>query len=451
MSDKSHEPSTLPFTGERFLPEVSGQIAFEHLHRYHLAKGMVGGLRVLDVACGEGYGSHILAAVAADVVGVDIAADVVAFATTKYAAPGLQFVEATAAELPFENDSFDAVVSFETIEHHDLHAQMLSEIKRVLKPDGLVIISSPNKQFYTVESGYQNPYHVKELFREEFLALLGTYFSDIALFGQRVVHGSLIVLEVGQETAAFESAYLQGSTCGVLAGLHKPLYDIIVAADRALPELKNSLFESTVHGMQSASFYGVHLPERVANADAEIGELESRLAERAHPDRVSFDGLRARIEELAAGEQTVLRNRLDSSYVELESNRKAVMAAEIQLAALSGQLAIREAEIIQLQQVGAEKEARLMTAGRNLQERELALDDLRAHIDTLTIVHAQLEQARGESAATAVARHQELETESADLRRQAACLERTTNELLASHSWRLMKPLRWLRRSLRWS
>ncbi|WP_153070309.1 class I SAM-dependent methyltransferase, partial [Escherichia coli] len=120
------QTNDLEFTGERFMPEVAGQIAFEHLHRYHFASRFCQGKRVLDVACGEGYGSRILSNAASSVVGVDISAEAVAHAQGKYARGSLEFVEASAASLPLPDDSFDVVVSFETIEHHDQHEEMLS-------------------------------------------------------------------------------------------------------------------------------------------------------------------------------------------------------------------------------------------------------------------------------------------------------------------------------------
>ena len=269
----------LEFTGERFLPEVAGQIAFEHLHRYHFAAPLVRGFDVLDVACGEGYGSDILSNVAKSVVGVDIAAEAVAHATARYGAENLHFVEASAASLPFPDACFDAVVSFETIEHHDKHEEMMSEIHRVLRPGGILIVSSPNKLHYSVETGYRNPYHVKELFREEFIELAKRHFSHVALFGQRVVHGSLMVHSGQEVTGGVRNLRLDKGALLEESELARPLYDVLVATDGDLPDMSSSLFEVTVHGMDAAGFYGVHLPERVNTADQRIGVLESELTD----------------------------------------------------------------------------------------------------------------------------------------------------------------------------
>src|SRR5438105_2884119 len=105
------------FTGERFVPGTEGEIAFEHWHRYFFARRFVAGRRVLDVACGEGYGSALLSEVAADVVGVDIDPASVSHAASKYATrPNLRFVEGTVTALPLPPSCGDAIVSFETIE-----------------------------------------------------------------------------------------------------------------------------------------------------------------------------------------------------------------------------------------------------------------------------------------------------------------------------------------------
>src|SRR5512137_2082064 len=97
----------LTFTGERFAPEVAGSIWHEHWHRYCVVRPLVQGLRVLDAACGEGYGSYLLAATAREVVGVDIAAEAIAHARRRYDAPNLRYLEASCTALPRADASVD--------------------------------------------------------------------------------------------------------------------------------------------------------------------------------------------------------------------------------------------------------------------------------------------------------------------------------------------------------
>ncbi len=183
----------LEFTGERFTPECVREIWYEHLHRYALARELCAGQRVLDAACGEGYGSALLATAAEHVDGVDLSAATVAHARSRYGdRSGLAFHEASVTQLPFEDDSFDRVVSFETLEHLEAQDAMLGEFRRVLKPDGVLLVSSPDKAVYTDQYGNDNAYHVRELYRDEFETLLGGHFPAVRLLGQKLLFHSAI-------------------------------------------------------------------------------------------------------------------------------------------------------------------------------------------------------------------------------------------------------------------
>src|SRR6478736_9325440 len=185
----------LEFTGERYVPGTAGEIAHEHWHRYAFARAFVAGRQVLDVACGEGYGSALLCDTAAHVTGVDIDTRTLAHARATYAGrANLAFVEGSAAALPLPDASFDVVVSFETIEHLDAADQppMLAEFARVLKPAGLLIISSPNKRLYSDARDYVNEFHRHELYRDGLAELLARAFPAQRWFHQHVAPWSSI-------------------------------------------------------------------------------------------------------------------------------------------------------------------------------------------------------------------------------------------------------------------
>ena len=195
----------LSFTGERFLPNLPGEMWAEHWHRYHFVLPLIVGKKVLDVASGEGYGSALIANAASSVTGVDVSTDAVAHAGAAYAARGnLNFIAASCAKLPFDDATFDTVVSFETIEHILAQNEFLDEIKRVLKPSGTLIMSSPNRAEYSDARGYANEFHVKELYRAEFAELLGARFLHLCWFSQRNAFVSMIA----PETAAISGETL---------------------------------------------------------------------------------------------------------------------------------------------------------------------------------------------------------------------------------------------------
>lgn len=182
------------WTGERYLPWVEGEgIHYEHLHRYRFAKEFVKGKDVLDMACGEGYGSFILAEDAESVVGVDISPVCVRHASEKYGGAGLRFVEGSITDIPPEGrGAYDVVVCFEALEHIEAHDELMDQVKRLLKPGGVFIVSTPDKGTYSDRPGYHNPFHLRELYPDEFGTLLSKRFGGVFMYGQRVEPGSRI-------------------------------------------------------------------------------------------------------------------------------------------------------------------------------------------------------------------------------------------------------------------
>src|SRR5206468_10450992 len=189
-------------------------IAYEHWHRYFFARRFVAGRRVLDVACGEGYGSALLTDTAADVVGIDIDAATIAHAGSKYAhRRNLRFVQGSVIALPIPSASVDAIVSFETIEHVDAdeQRQMIAEFARVLAPQGLLVLSSPNRPEYSDARNYANPFHRHELDRDDLARLLDPAFSVLRWYRQRRYLGSALWAEEPGESFESWSAGTDGS------------------------------------------------------------------------------------------------------------------------------------------------------------------------------------------------------------------------------------------------
>lgn len=221
--------TTLAFTGERYHPDVPREMAYEHWHRYAFAMELARGRLVLDAACGEGYGAALLARTASSVLGVDLSAEAVAHASARYVHPRLRFQQADVLTLDGVPDaSVELVVSFETLEHLAEHDALLASFSRVLTPDGLLVISTPDRHTYSELAGHQNAHHVRELYREEFEALIGRHFARHRLYGQRVVaHSMLWRLDGG--TGAI-TAYTQDGD-DVFGGMRAlPMYHVAVCA-----------------------------------------------------------------------------------------------------------------------------------------------------------------------------------------------------------------------------
>ena len=187
----------MDFTGERYIPTFEDpQISLEHWHRYLMASKWVKGKRVLDVACGEGYGSMVLAQNARSVVGVDVDRYTVRHASSKYLRDNLEFSVGDLRHLGdlFPAGTFDVIVSYETLEHVDVEVQrtFVASVHNLLSPQGVFLVSTPNRLLYSDEPQYHNAFHVSELYRDEFEKLLESHFSIVDLYGQNIVSGSYL-------------------------------------------------------------------------------------------------------------------------------------------------------------------------------------------------------------------------------------------------------------------
>ncbi|HZP67126.1 MAG TPA: class I SAM-dependent methyltransferase [Rudaea sp.] len=294
MSAAGHTPASPPleFTGERFTPECLREIWYEHWHRYVFARAFARGKRTLDAACGEGYGSALLAAEAASVLGLDIAEEAIAHARSRYAdRTNLRFERGDCTALALPPGSMDLVVSFETLEHVAAQEDLIAGFARVLAEDGLLIVSSPDKHMYSDVSGFRNEFHVRELYRDELLSLLAPHFPHVRLYGQKLLFQSAIwALDgaPGQAQAATSTAGEPGPGLG-----YEPMYFVAVCAKRALPA---DLPQIALFGDREESVYAHYNGEvrknmaaggRIAELEAEIAALHRQLEHRPEPAQES--------------------------------------------------------------------------------------------------------------------------------------------------------------------
>jgi ubiquinone/menaquinone biosynthesis C-methylase UbiE len=271
----------LEWTGERFLPWIKeSTIAYEHLHRYAYASTLVKKKRVLDLACGEGYGSNLLGLAASSVVGIDIDANVISHASEKYRRENLRFLTASITAVPIQKDHcFDVIVCFEAIEHLDNQHALLTEAKRLLDPEGLLIVSTPNKPIYREESQDLNPFHVKELHFAEFEELLAGYFRNVKFLGQRV-HPSSSMWPIGEtgDNRFHEFVMERGTTEFNFISAEKrvALYFIAIASDAAIaPPVGSVLLDDSDSLLEEREETVASLEEALKWREGQLSELQT--------------------------------------------------------------------------------------------------------------------------------------------------------------------------------
>lgn len=157
----------------------------EHAARYVFALPHVEGKKVLDIACGTGYGSLILQRRAETVTGVDVDIDAARKASADCRSETLSVLVADGCKLPFGDHHFDAITSFETLEHLHERRTFLKELRRTLRSDGMLVLSTPNANYTLPVNGRpRNRFHVHEYTPEELYAELQQDFSSVRLLGQ---------------------------------------------------------------------------------------------------------------------------------------------------------------------------------------------------------------------------------------------------------------------------
>jgi ubiquinone biosynthesis O-methyltransferase len=204
----------MEITSERlYLGQMTDRTENEHLARYHFAMELVAGKKVADIACGSGYGTQMLArAGARSVHGMDISEEAVEFARTHHNTSNVTYSVANAQELTAISDGeFDVIVSFETIEHLQDVEAYLDQMKRILRPGGVFVVSTPDRRLASFWYWYfghpRNPYHAREYTERELLDLLSTRFQIKACYGQAFVPQWLVFWPVQYVIRVFRGIF----------------------------------------------------------------------------------------------------------------------------------------------------------------------------------------------------------------------------------------------------
>jgi GT2 family glycosyltransferase/SAM-dependent methyltransferase len=458
--EKTSSKTPLSWTGERLTDGAGKQVEIEHLHRYLLARSLCRGLDVLDVASGEGYGCAFLAQTANSVVGVELDPTAVEHARASYTQKNLSFILGDARRLPLGDCSVDVVVSFETLEHFYEHNLFVAEVRRVLRPGGQFIVSSPDRDVYSPAGQPPNPFHVHELAKAEFVELLQSVFENVALFGQRPLLGSALISDstiVGESkdtTITFERR--GDNRFEASEGLPRAVYLVAVASDRLTASIPNSLYidSHTVEheapaavdagelnrlscALSEAGAYARHVKEELHHKDEQIESLEAASEKAATNISHVAAELHRKNSEVSNLEEALLirEGELSRRNEEIASEKERSEALSERLADLQETLATRsqslKAGIVardhalsQSNQTGKRLRAEQLAASQMLAGTTAHLQQLEEHLR-----HAQAQQER----------------ESEQVRQFRIALETKSFELgtiLSSSSWRITQPVR---------
>ena len=192
-SESSHVEGRVIRNGhvERVDPETAPRgVMAVHLARYTFSVPYAAGRTVLDVACGAGYGTALLSESARWAVGVDLSEEAVRYARARYPRNNAAFFVGDAQRLPFMDAAFETVVSFETIEHLSRIPEYLEEVRRVLRPGGVFVVSTPKARQTTLRPA--NPHHTIEYAARDFRRLLERHFRFIELYSQIRVEATIV-------------------------------------------------------------------------------------------------------------------------------------------------------------------------------------------------------------------------------------------------------------------
>lgn len=397
-----------------------------HLNRYGLAKPYCKGARVLDAACGEGYGSYLMKSWGAQSVdAIDIDEVSIALAKSLFKSDGLSYVQGTVEQLPFEDNLFDLVVSLETMEHVDNVDMFLAEAKRVLKPGGTIILSCPNDNYYYEKDNIKNPFHKRPYTFFEFQSLAEKYFGTYVDYFLAFALDGFINLPFERRTEPE-----RGNSEDALGLLHYTQCDqaLCVPQERYLNQWNANYYVGIWGGMERANRYSITVSPReffidhtdkdydllhhIEDVQKEIAQLKNQIA-------------------VDAEESAQLRGKLEASQQEAERVRSELEGRREETARLRDQIETSNMEAMRIRVL-----LDLTKRERDAVSEQYRLAESRAES---AVVRAESAEARAESA--------EARAQSAETRAESA--ETRVKSMESSRGVRLLGKLYNLRRKLK--
>lgn len=335
-----------------------GLIISEHRGRYLWAAQLAEGLRVLDAGCGTGYGLKLIEeGGASGVVGVDIAEEAVARAAELNDSELVEVLQADVGALPFADDTFDLVVCFETLEHLDEQERAIRELRRVLRPAGLLAISSPNREVYPPG----NPYHTHEFVPEELEQALASEFTNVRLYRQSPWLSAAILDD--EQSRAADRQPIQAAHVVKLAAV-QPGSEVFTVALASAGELPDPEALVVMGDPFEIRWWHEQLDIVIEERDRLLSEREQAIGER---------------EQLLS----TLRTQASEHEQERQERGRALLAAEARLASANSDIAQLQASRADLErwateQAGEHQETltRSEDFERRLRRAESTMDDI---------------------------------------------------------------------------
>lgn len=295
-------------TGERMVPEYhKGALIYaEHTTRYLAALPIVKGKVVLDIASGSGYGSQILATSAKKVYGVDISPEAVKYAGEHFNASNIEYLVGTGEDIPLESNSVDSVVTFETIEHIKDYKKFIDEIKRVMKADGVAIVSTPNDK----EFAEGNHFHLHEFEYDELMAMLKKAFK----YTQSYFQATWKYVAIGDEKMLTEKKSQVEVLNEAPITKEEALYFYVICSDRPITEKFDYISAVGAHYSDRNELQLINEKNHaITQLQQRVVELETmRAADSAHTAELEQAVVlaRAEIEDIKGSRTYVLAKKM---------------------------------------------------------------------------------------------------------------------------------------------
>jgi SAM-dependent methyltransferase/uncharacterized coiled-coil protein SlyX len=394
-----------------------------HVARYALAKSVCPGKTVLDVACGEGYGSWLLASWgAASVTGIDISADAVDIARQRFGGENIEFGVADATRIPkvLGEKRFDLIVSIETIEHVRKPEKLLEGIRAVAAPGATIIITCPNDHWYYAESE-GNPFHTRKYRFEEFRALTESVLGPATSFRIGSLAAGFGSIPLGADAGAApdddQSAMMRVRP--IPTGLMVPGEDaskptpqdcsfFVGIWGREIDEVAMVTFPLSMNASDRSLFGGPRISELndyIRRLETRRDELEAELATSASPDehgiaklgrtlQAAIEGLRAERAEMLAFLRTERNGAVKAQLAERDKDiddlRAALADNKERSRTLAADLASRTEELAVLQETLRGRESEMSDLQRTLRGTSLRLRGVMAENQVLRERASQL-------------------------------------------------------------